>query len=1013
MVRASPRLLALCGLLLAAGLVAPGCPDEPDDPWADFPGVRIDLGPYLDAEGSGAVARLAGPDERIGGERAAGRDGDFILANDRLRVMVRGPDRAMGPSPWGGSVMGGDLVRPDGEPDRNAFGELSLFLNFGRTLLPEDYRVLHDGRDGGGVVLAVTGRDTLNDFVNIPVVLENFLADAGRLAVDPEVDLDFVITQFYVLNPGDERVQIVTALRNDGDAHRVFSIGELVHAGGNTSLFNPFRQNTHFGFDYYLPLPERADDYLAWTSAHAAYAYAPRLDGEPSIAMTVSGITGTILGAEDMFDFAGVPDLEPDGLLPLGAVTLAPGATHVVVRDFYVGRDLAAVHGAWLADGGTALGRLEGRIEMDGAIPAGTRVAALTDTGRLATVFDADGEGGFGGRLPPGTYRLQADAPGHPFSEGVEVTVPEGGAASATLNVPPAAELTVRVRLPGGSPSPAKVTLICADGCPKPIRTVGRNFRDTVHRDPLPANVMDVRFVGVDGEKTFRVPPGDYRVVVSRGAEFSVFPHGWPSDPGPVRSLTAETPTTVEAEIARVLDTEGWLSADLHVHGINSFDAFVPHLRRVLSFLAEGVDVLVATDHEHVTDWAPYVTELHADDLLATVVGGELTTLDWGHFNVFPLEIDPDVRSGNPIDWGNAEGPTLTPSQLFDAIAAAPPAAAEKVIQVNHPRGPLGHFTDIGLDTATLTTAADPALFRMAPPAPVGGDTGLFDPRFTAIEIYNGWDTGSFVTRTNDWFAFLQRGLKVTATAVSDTHREFSTGVGSPRSWVRMDDAGSSPATFDLDTFVGAINGQRLMGSNGPFVRLRATSQDRSAGLGELLSLASSADPVQLEIEVEVPTWFGIDRIEVYANVEGTDARPFRENAEAPEPAHLIEVDLAEAPAVPGASVSGDPDTPHRRHIVRRVLEVTPEEDTWYVVIVKGSASAFPVILEANVTALAFTNPVYVDVDGDGLFRAPEALGRAPQDDGPIARPVLLRPESGRLDLASWKRLMEAVSHGH
>jgi hypothetical protein len=1006
------RLLLCGGALLVALPFAFGCPGtQDDDPWEDFPGVRIDLEPYRHTEGSGAVARAAGADDLIGGERALGRDGDWYLANDRIRVLVRGPDRAMGPAPWGGSIMSGDIVRPEGEPDRNAFGELSLLLNFGRTLLPEEYRVIYDGSDGGGVVLAVTGRDTLNDFINVPVLLENNLQDAGRLALSPEDDLDLTITQFYVLNPGESRVQVVTAMRNDGDAYRIVTAGELVHSGGNTTFFNPVRPNTHFGYGA-LPLPEPADDYLAWVNDHVAYGYVPRVDGEPSISMTVSGVTGTIVGAEDMFEFTGRPALQPDELLPLGAVVIAPGGSHVVVRDFYVGRDLAAVHGARLADDGETLGRIEGQVELGGAVPSGTRVAAQNDAGRLVTVFTPRSNGQFSGQLPAGTYRLQVDVPGHPFSEPVDVTVPAGGQASATLNVPAAAEVTVNVRLPDGSPSPAKVTFVCADACPKLLRTVGRDFRDTVGRDPFPTNVMHVGFIGIEGEKTFRVPPGDYHVVVSRGAEYSAWPSGWPADTGEVRTLSAASPTSLEAEIAQVVDTAGWISSDLHVHGINSPDAFVPHRRRVLSFLAEGVDVLVSTDHDFVTDWAPYVAELGADHLMATVIGNEMTTFDWGHFNVFPLEIDPDVRTGSPVDWGNADGPTMTPSQLFDAIAAAP-GGAEKVIQVNHPRGLLGHFTAIGLDTATFTTAADPSLFRMDPPTPVGGDTRLFDPRFTAMETYNGWDTGSFVTRTNDWFAFLQRGLKVTATAVSDTHREFSAAVGSPRSWIYMGPGNDDPASFDLDRFVQAINGQKLMGGNGPFIRLHATSNGSSAGLGELLSLSSSTDPVQLDIEIEVPTWFGFDRIEVYANIEGTDARPFSEPSQAPDPTYVIEVDLSEEPTIPGVSVTDDPDSPHRRWRVQRNLEVTPEEDTWYVVMVKGSVSGFPVILEQNVNALAFTNPVYVDVDGDGVFNAPAPIGLAPQGADQIQRPTFLRPGAPRLDLETWKHFMEELSHGH
>ena len=64
---------------------------------------------------------------------------------------------------------------------------------------------------------------------------------------------------------------------------------------------------------------------------------------------------------------------------------------------------------------------------------------------------------------------------------------------------------------------------------------------------------------------------------------------------------------SLEAVLAKVVDSHGWMSADLHVHAVNSADSSLGNDRRALSFLAEGVDVLVSTDHEVVTDYGPVV----------------------------------------------------------------------------------------------------------------------------------------------------------------------------------------------------------------------------------------------------------------------------------------------------------------------------------------------------------------------------------------------------------------------
>src|SRR5690606_32580590 len=51
----------------------------------------------------------------------------------------------------------------------------------------------------------------------------------------------------------------------------------------------------------------------------------------------------------------------------------------------------------------------------------------------------------------------------------------------------------------------------------------------------------------------------------------------------------------------------------------------------------------------------------------------------------------------------------------------------------------------------------------------------------------------------------------------------------------------------------------------------------------------------------------------------------------------------------------------------REVLEL--EEDSWIVVIVRGDRPLGETFPEAKGTPLAIVNPVFVDVDGDGVFR--------------------------------------------
>ena len=95
-----------------------------------------------------------------------------------------------------------------------------------------------------------------------------------------------------------------------------------------------------------------------------------------------------------------------------------------------------------------------------------------------------------------------------------------------------------------------------------------------------------VGFVPPSGTLTMQVAPGEYEVVVTRGPEYSAWPQSWPASGEPVDLRTANG--TLNATLAHVVDTTGWVSADLHVHAVNSPDSSVPNEQRALAFLYVG-----------------------------------------------------------------------------------------------------------------------------------------------------------------------------------------------------------------------------------------------------------------------------------------------------------------------------------------------------------------------------------------------------------------------------------------
>jgi hypothetical protein len=325
-----------------------------------------------------------------------------------------------------------------------------------------------------------------------------------------------------------------------------------------------------------------------------------------------------------------------------------------------------------------------------------------------------------------------------------------------------------------------------------------------------------------DGERA--LPPGRYRVEVNHGPEYSAHEA--------TVTVVRDATTSIDVRLERVLDTRGWISADLHLHASPSPDAPTSLVDRLRSLAAVGVEAAVATDHNAVTDYRTALEESKLSGHIATLVGNEVTTSEphLGHFNLFPLA--PDAA---PVSWRDAD-----PGSLF---ARAREQVGSGVIQVNHPRmGDIGYFELLHLDRGDV-----PGWQARAPLAELG---------FDAIEVFNGddYDDIDDVREVlDDWFALLENGLRFTATGNSDSHKIAYQEAGLPRNWVALGD--DDPASFDEAAFVRALRAGRVQVSSGPFIVLEAGGR----GIGE--TVAPGIQPIRLE--VHAAPWVDVSRVEL------------------------------------------------------------------------------------------------------------------------------------------------------
>lgn len=452
-----------------------------------------------------------------------------------------------------------------------------------------------------------------------------------------------------------------------------------------------------------------------------------------------------------------------------------------------------------------------------------------------------------------------------------------------------------------GKRMPAKLTFVGVAGTPSP-----RFSRGDVGRMEADATGVAAinRVFSVDGTGVIPLPLGTYDVTISRGIEWTIATQ---------RIEMTATGRTLVAQLEHVVDTPKWASGDFHVHAEPSPDSNVPMRDRVLEFVAEGVDMIVATDHNVVADYAPAIATLGLGDQLSSTPGDEVST-GWGHFGAFPLPV---------ID--NKLLPKISgvkPQAMFDAFRALSPNA---IINVHHPRlEKLTGYFELGKFNAKTGNARRKD----------------FSYDFDAVELLNGYeDTKLRLLDRNmtDWFALLDRGVVATATGNSDSHHLTYNLGGYPRNYVLVAD--DAPGRVTGADMAKGIKAHRAFFTTGPIVDVHVGS----VGIGDLARAVDGK--AKLEIVVRAAPWVSTSRVRLY--VGGKLEKTW---------------ELAASDSVKRFETS---------------YELVVPRDTHAVVRVEGDQPLTPVIGGAGSTKIypiAVTNPVLFDVDGNGRYDAPKQV---------------------------------------
>lgn len=658
---------------------------------------------------------------------------------------------------------------------------------------------------------------------------------------------------------------------------------------------------------------------------------------------------------------------------------------------------------------------------------AGIRVLAYTGEGNLPgdrvfyTEFITDSNGNFQGYVEAPAdgsakkYKLMAV---NAFQRSIaipEIEAKKDAKASAILEMPMRGRLNVTVRDQTGRLVPAKIQVIGKVGDYDAGKCIGKDPLNCMYDPHIGEGKIDTDFrVGLrcsdlktpciangdcramsgdktcqyrldgsteyrervvhsmNGQSNFSVRPGVYRIVASRGIEYEIA-----QTEGDIK-VVAGSIKEINLTVKHTVPTPNAISGDLHVHTNFSHDVSISDRSRIASYVAEGVDYFVTTDHNRIRDMGPLVDSFRLEYWLKTGVGVELTTFEMGHFNAFPLLYDPTKFNGGNPDWfkkdtrytdnvafpktglprplkGLREG--IPPGEIFaqlkmrgslckneaDDQAKLKCGQDKVIVQINHPRDSIfGYFGAFNVGEAgrpVVQTGFTAPLSREF-------DADQFSMNFDAMEIFNGnrfdllwhWKVPPGVTSIARYPSVpntlmrSQDGDKAQLAypgAVDDWFTMLNrghkfVGTGNSDSHNHEPEAGyprnylltgfDRPLQMNDETLVKTLKENKVMMTNGPILEVWAKGDDTDAKYEGLGSTIKARKSVTLRVKVRAASWVDVSKILIYKN-----GRVVKEAA-VPESKDVLRVNNQEFE-----------------------LDVS-DGDAWFVVIVQGKKDLWPVI---------------------------------------------------------------------
>jgi len=805
--------------------------------------------------------------ERVPGPKALAAEGDYLLENDLIRVVLDAPDHPHFIGPTGGAILDLAPLR-QGPDDQRSTGDQTNAISHAAGVLPRD-AVHYES-----AAILDSPLDAAAPGAFAAVIFRGHLEGDARVTV---------VTR-YELRPCEPGVRVRSDLYNGASAPNTLYLADAFFWGDNGLA--PFVPGPGLGFlEPNLDLEHLDEAWRQWPFLAARSQVAPDTSyaaiacdrsqsaGFNSSSLTAAGVPLDVTQPGDGFHFERfiLAEVGP-GLAPAVAEALH-------VRTLVHGDPPAVtVRGRVVANGTPVNPRAGNAASLLFYEPAsGPNVddpARITPWNEVVPASD----GTFQVSLPPNrSYRVQPYAFGLPAAAAASFVVADTDLSIGDVTITASANLSVTVESSPGVPvSYAELVLIPFDdpattGAPVPSLYSLFPGCAPMLGPPDAGSPACNRALVINGSVDLAVPPGQYYVYATRGPFASLDRAYVNLAPGTSLPITLQV-----GSLASQLLPTGVVSGDFHVHGGASFDSSIPDRERVVSFLATGIDVIIATDHNVVTDYKSTLETLGATNSIVVIPGVEQTpNILWydvpgdrfpktlGHFNFWPLVPDfLQTRNGAP--W-----PELRePGQVMDDMDAVFLTPATGVRQLNHPYllaklgRDQGYPQAIGYDPTTPIPATPTDGFTFAANALArapGGKHRNID--WDVEEVMTGASRADWLRYRALWFSLLNQGFKRVGTANSDSHSLSIEQVGYPRNlvWGGHDQGMFNPDSFDADVRAGHVEG-----TNGPV--LDVTIDDAGGTSRPDMAPITVSPTATLKISVAAAPWIPVAEARVFVN---------------------------------------------------------------------------------------------------------------------------------------------------